>query len=417
MSRPDTKQFEKDYLRRTSAGTWETHKPFSPPGTNTLADSSPLIQDFAMAITHLPPEPADLILDLGAGACWNSDWLQRLNFTTVAVDISHDMLALGRQRLPNPDAARLVTGDLENLPFAAASFDKAYCLSAIHHVPNIPASLREIARVLKDDGAVFFSEPGLGHADTPAAVAAMQDFGVLEQDIVAAEFLGWCRDAGFQDVQLKPISYVIPRIGLSADEWIAWQRLARTKRPVRGLQRMWQGVLEVFGLGKKSVLLEETLAISLVRLLEGAMRDHPVIVARKSVNGHRDTDTHLARIVMRNVAATVAPGTGVSMSVQITNTGLSTWRTDEGGGAGFVRLGIQLLDAEKRLVDRDFHRVSIGPPLAPGESRDLTFVCPPLMEAGRFHVKGDMVIEGVTWLEPRGSRTVLAEVMVVGEKK
>lgn len=399
----DTKNFEKEYLRRTAAGTWERYKPFSPPGTQTLADSAQLIQDFAVAIAHLPPEPADLILDLGAGACWNSDWLQRLNFTTVAVDISHDMLALGRERLPHPDRARLVTGDLENLPFASASFDKAYCLSAIHHVPDIPAALREISRVLKDHGAVFFSEPGLGHADKPASVAAMQDFGVLEQDIVAAEFLGWCKAAGFEDVQLKPISYVIPRIGLSADEWVEWQRLAWTKRPVRGLQRIWHGVLEVLGLGKKGVLYEETLAIPLVRLLEGAMRDHPVIVARKSRARRTGAEGYFARIAVKAAPTAADCGRPVPITVRVTNTGTTEWPTDPARGAGYLRLGVQLLDAERRLVNRDLHREALGPIVARGESRDLSFECPTPTESGRYHLKFDLVVEGVAWLEPQGS--------------
>ena len=114
----DSKQSEKEYLRRTAGGAWERLKPFSPPGTSTLGDSTALIQDFAAALRHLPPSPDDLILDLGAGACWCSDWLQRLNLRTVAVDISEDMLRLGRTRLTGP-RPWVVAGDLEQLPFAS----------------------------------------------------------------------------------------------------------------------------------------------------------------------------------------------------------------------------------------------------------------------------------------------------------
>src|SRR5512134_3421210 len=120
-----SKQSEKDYLRRTAGGAWEQLKPFSPPGTSTLGDSAALIQDFAAALRHLPPSPSDLILDLGAGACWCSDWLQRLNLRTVAVDISVDMLSLGRTRLTG-SRPWVVAGDLEQLPFSAGTFDKAY---------------------------------------------------------------------------------------------------------------------------------------------------------------------------------------------------------------------------------------------------------------------------------------------------
>ena len=109
-----------------------------------------------------------------SGACWCSDLLGRLNRSAIAVDISHDMLAAGRSR-PGT-AIRAVTGDMESLPFRAGVFQQAICLSAIHHVPNIPAAVREIARVLDSNGVALFSEPGRGHADAPVATAAMRDF-------------------------------------------------------------------------------------------------------------------------------------------------------------------------------------------------------------------------------------------------
>src|SRR5688500_2826808 len=125
------------------------------------------MQDFAVALQTLRPSFADLILDLGAGACWCSDWLERLNLRTVAVDISVDMLRVGQSRLRPGRDARLVAGDLERLPFATGSFDKAICLSALHHIPDMPAAVAEIARVLGPTGVVLFSEPGVGHSTKP----------------------------------------------------------------------------------------------------------------------------------------------------------------------------------------------------------------------------------------------------------
>jgi SAM-dependent methyltransferase len=139
---PDSKQFEKDYLKRTGIADWDRTKPFAPPGRDTVDESLALIHAFAVALRCLAPTPADLILDLGAGACWCSDWLERLNLRAVSIDISHDMLALGRERLR--DGSRLVAGDMEHLPFRTGTFDKAICLNALHHVPDIPAALAEI---------------------------------------------------------------------------------------------------------------------------------------------------------------------------------------------------------------------------------------------------------------------------------
>ena len=396
----DSKQSEKDYLRRTAGGAWERTKPFSPPGTSTLGDSAALIQDFAAALHHLPPSPDDLILDLGAGACWCSDWLQRLNLQTVAVDISVDMLRLGRARLTGP-RPWVVAGDLERLPFAAGTFDKAYCLSAIHHIPDIPSALGELNRVLTPAGAVLFSEPGVGHADKAGSMTAMRDFGVLEQDIVAADFMAACARAGFAHVTLRPMSYLIPQVEITAAQWQAWARRAASKRPTRAAHTIWRGVLELLGLGKHDTLVEETISMQLVRLLRGAMADHPVIVAAKRRRTPHRTDSRRAEIQILEAPSRVAAGRPVPVRLRIRNTGDTAWHTD--GAASAVRLGVQLLGADGRLVDRDFYRHDLSGPIAPGQRVDVDVSCPVPDTCGPHAFKFDLVEEGVTWFEPHGS--------------
>lgn len=413
MTIRDSKQAEKEYLKRSGASAWDLHKPFSPPGTTTADESRHLFQDFAAALMHLTPQPGDRVLDLAAGVCWCTDWLQRLNVETVSVDISHDMLAIGRTRLPKGQASPLVTGDLELLPFASGSFDKAYCLSAIHHVPDIGRAVAEIARVLKDDGAVLFSEPGVGHAEKPGSVSAMQDFGVLEQDIVAADFMHACAAAGFRDVQLKPMSYVIPDFGLTADQWAAWQRQARSKRPARALGRMWRALLELVGAGKSSTLFEETLAMSLVRLLRGAMSDHPVIVARKKPAPQTgDRPALRARVEILEAPETAPAGTTIDLGIRVTNTGSATWTAAPDGRTGSTRLGIQLLADDRRLLDRDYHRQSLSAPLASGEACELHMSCAVPPSPGTYWFKVDVVVEGVAWLEGRGGEVAAHRVRV-----
>src|SRR5262245_48769956 len=120
----DTKQAEKEYLSRTGSSEWERTKPFSPPGSDTLVESARLMHDFAAAMLALQPAPSDLILDLGAGGCWCSDLLQRLNRRSVAVDIAWEMLRAGQSRF-NGAAPPAVVGDMERLPFRDGTFDKA----------------------------------------------------------------------------------------------------------------------------------------------------------------------------------------------------------------------------------------------------------------------------------------------------
>lgn len=54
---------------------------------------------FAAMVACLPCGPGDLVLDLGAGPCWISEWLQRLRYRTLSIDISEEMLRIGRRRL------------------------------------------------------------------------------------------------------------------------------------------------------------------------------------------------------------------------------------------------------------------------------------------------------------------------------
>ena len=192
----NTKNAEKEYLGRTGSSTWERTKPFSPAGAETLTESAHLLHDFAAALLTLHPDPDDLILDLGAGGCWCSDLLGRLNRSAVAVDLSLEMLQAGRAR---PGRFRAVAGDMESLPFATGVFQKAICLNAIHHVPDVGKAVREIARVLDDEGVALFSEPGRGHTDAPVSAAAVRDYGVLEQDILVGPFVRQCRDGGFAE--------------------------------------------------------------------------------------------------------------------------------------------------------------------------------------------------------------------------
>jgi SAM-dependent methyltransferase len=413
MPTPDSKQSEKDYLRRSSAGEWELHKPFSPPGSDTLEDSANLIQDFAVALQTLRPVASDLILDLGAGSCWCSDWLERLNLRTVAVDISLDMLRVGQARLPRGHRSRQVAGDMEHLPFAAGAFDKAVCLSALHHVPDLPSAVQEVSRVLKPDGVALFSEPGVGHSTKPGSVVAMRDFGVLEQDIVIGTFMDLCLRSGFADVRLKPISYVIPEFDLTLDQWNQWQRFWRRKRPLRAAQKMWRAFVEFFGAGKGTLLLEEVFAVNLIRLLKQPVEHHPVLVAYKSPVSVRIPAVLGADVEIIDAPRSVRAGAPMDMSVRIRNRGNQPWRANSSeGDFPRVRVGVQLVDGQRKLVNRDFHRADLPKDLSPGDEAVVRLVFTAPGTAGPHGMKVDLVIEGVTWFEPKGSTTAVWEVEV-----
>jgi ubiquinone/menaquinone biosynthesis C-methylase UbiE len=398
----DSKQSEKTYLSRTGGSAWEREKPFSPPGHETFDDSLELLHDFAVAAKLLQPTAEDRIVDLGAGAGWCSDLLQRLNRTSVAVDISLEMLQVSRQR-KTAVPITAVAGDFERLPFVSGSFDKAICLSALHHVPDMGAAVREIARVLTDKGVAVFSEPGAGHATMPASTTATRDFGVLEQEVLIAPFMEMCRAAGFAQVQVCPIAYIIPEFTLTLDEWRAWTRLPRTRRPLRAMEKMWRAMLEFAGAGKQSVLFEEAFAMRLVRLFQRPVEEHPFILATKSAEGRQRPATFRAAIEVVDLPAAAGSRDTVVATVKITNTGSAVWPARTDSGVGHVRVGIQLLNAASGMIGPDFARCELSGDVSPGESRTVrvSFTAP--AEPGAYELKFDLVAEGVTWFGPRGT--------------
>jgi SAM-dependent methyltransferase len=394
----DTKQAEKDYLRRSSGGEWEASKPFPPPGQAATDDHAQHLLDFAVLLRVLAPGPSDLVLDLGAGPCWVSDWLRKCGVQTVALDIAWDMLHLGASRLGG--AHGLVVGDMEQLPFADGAFSKACCLNAFHHVPDTKRALGEIRRVLEPDGVVIFSEPGVGHAKHPTSLAAARNYGVLENEILIDAFMELCLSAGFADVRLHPISHIVPLFELQKDQWRDWRRFTASQRPVRAFDKLWRAALEIAGLGKQDVLFEEAFAIRLLRELQPVIEQHPVITAHRAPFARPVPTVDNAHLFLLSPPSGAAAGGAMTARVRIVNAGTTQWAT---ASTALVRLGVQLLTADGELLNRDHSRHPLPHALGPGEQCEMSLEIPAPAAAGFYQLKFDLVREGVTWFELAGS--------------
>ena len=104
-----------------------------------------------MLRAFLAPAPDDRVVDLGCGSgralLWNRDWRAR----AVGVDIAPFFAAEARAGVD------LLLGDLRRLPFADATFTRAYSLDVLEHLS--PEALRgmlgEAARVIAPGGTLF----------------------------------------------------------------------------------------------------------------------------------------------------------------------------------------------------------------------------------------------------------------------
>jgi ubiquinone/menaquinone biosynthesis C-methylase UbiE len=408
MTSTNSKQSEKEYLRRSAGGDWEASKPFPPPGQRATDEHAQHLLDFAVLLRVLTPAPSELVLDLGAGSCWVSDWLRRYGVQTVAVDIAVEMLHLGAKRLGS--AKGLVTGDMERLPFADNSFAKACCLNAFHHLPNPADALGEIKRVLKPDGVAFFSEPGIGHARHPTSMAASRNYGVLENEIVIEQFMDSCLAAGFADVRLHPISHIVPLFELDRHQWTAWRTFTHSKRPVRALEKICRAALEFAGYGKSDILFEEAFAIRLLRELQPVIEQHPVVTAYRAPFVKPAKRIDAAEMELLSPQSTVPAGNEITLRARITNTGSTTWSNT--AAVGEVRVGLQLLADDGSVIDRNYARQSLPAPILPGGRCELVMRVIAPSVPGTYQIKLDLVREGVHWFEMQGSRTILRRVEV-----
>jgi demethylmenaquinone methyltransferase/2-methoxy-6-polyprenyl-1,4-benzoquinol methylase len=84
--------------------------------------------------------------------------------TIVGVDQSPEMLAAGRERVGTAglsDQIELHEARAEDLPFADGEFDAVTFTYLLRYVDDVPATLRELARVVGPGGTVAMLEFGL----------------------------------------------------------------------------------------------------------------------------------------------------------------------------------------------------------------------------------------------------------------
>ncbi|HCW52522.1 MAG TPA: SAM-dependent methyltransferase [Clostridium sp.] len=102
--------------------------------------------------------PNGNILDLG---CGNGNILKLLEEKTSSnlygLDLSDNMISEAKKRLGKN--VTLTVGDSENLPYKNDKFDVIICNASFHHYPHPDIVLKEIHRVLKDNGVFILGDP------------------------------------------------------------------------------------------------------------------------------------------------------------------------------------------------------------------------------------------------------------------
>jgi ubiquinone/menaquinone biosynthesis C-methylase UbiE len=110
--------------------------------------------------------PGMRVLEVGCGSgCFTTFAARRAGpgGLVVGYDIQPKMLAQCRAKLGQPEwkdvgNLELARGDASRLPFRDESFDAVYMVTVLQEIPDAPAALLEVRRVLKDGGVLGVTE-------------------------------------------------------------------------------------------------------------------------------------------------------------------------------------------------------------------------------------------------------------------
>jgi ubiquinone/menaquinone biosynthesis C-methylase UbiE len=130
---------------------------------------------------------------------------QRVRY--VAVDLNPTMLARARREAGRRGVSgrvEIVEGDIESLPFEAASFDLCISYNGLHCLPDPPGALIEMARVLRPGGVLRGTSAVTGAGPRQDALIALyRRAGVFGMTRSAEELAGWLRRVGLNQVSVK----------------------------------------------------------------------------------------------------------------------------------------------------------------------------------------------------------------------
>jgi ubiquinone/menaquinone biosynthesis C-methylase UbiE len=157
----------------------------------------------AEMISHVPVG-ASRILDLGCGTGFFLAELEAKHPGSVGLDISHEMLKVSDEYVPD---ARLITGDAEKLPFQPGCFDTVFCKGSLHHTRDHVGFLTNCREVLGQDGVLIMSEPCNDNPIIRFARALLYKksahFDEGDEGFSRKGIVGLCEAAGFEVTKVK----------------------------------------------------------------------------------------------------------------------------------------------------------------------------------------------------------------------
>ena len=108
-------------------------------------------------LAELPSEAIEDVLELGCGIGAVAAFLaETYNLKVWGADYDHQQIQIARKRHPENEHLTYRVEDAAHLSFQDASFDLVVSQNVFHHLPDWPAAVKEIARVLRPQGFLIW---------------------------------------------------------------------------------------------------------------------------------------------------------------------------------------------------------------------------------------------------------------------
>ena len=156
------------------------------------------------------------VLELGCGTGYFTRELARSGAEVIAVDVSPELLEIARA-----DRYTNVCYEIQNacaMSYPDAVFDSVVGSSVLHHL-EIKEALREIYRVLKVGGTIYFTEPNMLNPqivvqkNVPWIKRRLGD-SPDETAFFRRSLRRLLKQTGFRDVQIQPFDFLHPKTPL-----------------------------------------------------------------------------------------------------------------------------------------------------------------------------------------------------------
>jgi SAM-dependent methyltransferase len=166
-----------------------------------------------MLTSHLHHKQS--VLELGCGTGYFTRELAVTGAHITAIDISPELLEVARQDCFSENI-RFEIQNAYAMTFPDETFDSVVGSSVLHHL-EIDAALREIQRVLKPGGSIYFTEPNMMNPQ----IAVQKNVPSIKQRLGDSPgetaFFRWplgrrLKRTGFRAVRIEPFDFLHPRI-------------------------------------------------------------------------------------------------------------------------------------------------------------------------------------------------------------